>query len=185
MPSGVYKRTEYHKRKISEGNKGKKRPKIGGYKRPPFSEEWRRKMSEAKIGEKNNRYGKKQSEETKRKIGLANSLALKGCIPWNKDKKGLIKQSEETRRKRSETMKRIIRAGGHSCWKGGISKENSLIRGSIQMKLWREAIFKRDNFTCQYCGKQFKKINKTLTHTFKPHGTMLSGFFVPFLFMFW
>jgi hypothetical protein len=81
MPSGVYKRTEYHKRKISEGNKGKKRPKIGGYKRPPFSEEWRRKMSEAKIGEKNNRYGKKQSEETKRKIGLANSLALKGCIP--------------------------------------------------------------------------------------------------------
>ena len=37
-------------------------------------------------------------------------------------------------------------------WKGGISLLNNSIRGSVEYKLWREAVFKRDNFTCQECN---------------------------------
>jgi hypothetical protein len=36
-------------------------------------------------------------------------------------------------------------------WKGGISTENHKLRTSIEFRLWREAVFARDNWTCQNC----------------------------------
>jgi hypothetical protein len=39
-------------------------------------------------------------------------------------------------------------------WKGGISPINKIIRRSIAYKEWREAVFKRDNYTCQECGQK-------------------------------
>lgn len=57
MPRGIYKRTEEHKRKMSEGHKGKKRK--------PFSEEHKRKIGIANKGIH-------PSEETKRKMSEAN-----------------------------------------------------------------------------------------------------------------
>ena len=40
-----------------------------GRKREPFSEEWKAKLSAAKSGENNNRYGVQLSDDTKKKIG--------------------------------------------------------------------------------------------------------------------
>ena len=37
-------------------------------------------------------------------------------------------------------------------WKGGITPINEKIRKSVQYKLWRVAVFKRDNYTCVWCG---------------------------------
>lgn len=37
-------------------------------------------------------------------------------------------------------------------WKGGITPLNEKIRKSIEYRLWREAVFARDNWTCQDCG---------------------------------
>lgn len=37
-------------------------------------------------------------------------------------------------------------------WKGGISSENHRVRDGIEMGLWREAVFARDNWTCQKTG---------------------------------
>ena len=39
-------------------------------------------------------------------------------------------------------------------WKGGVSPINTRIRMSIEYRLWREAVFARDNWTCQKCGKR-------------------------------
>lgn len=57
-------------------------------------------------------------------------------------------RSPEYRRKLSEARK-----GQKShFWKGGVSIENKLIRASVEFRLWREAVFARDNWTCQKCG---------------------------------
>ena len=40
-----------------------------------------------------------------------------------------------------------------SNWKGGVTPINELIRKSPQYQGWREAVFTRDNYTCQHCGK--------------------------------
>jgi 5-methylcytosine-specific restriction endonuclease McrA len=38
-------------------------------------------------------------------------------------------------------------------WKGGITPLNMQIRSSSVYKEWRKSVFKRDNFTCQHCGR--------------------------------
>lgn len=47
-----------------------------------------------------------------------------------------------------------MRASGHWNWRGGITPENVLLRFSDQYIWWRKSIFKRDNYTCQICGKK-------------------------------
>lgn len=116
---------------------------------------------------------KQHTEESKRKL----SLALKGKpksaehvensrrghlgqVAWNKGKTA----SDETRKKQS--LARIgkspwnkgkvypqIKGENNPAWKGGITPINKIIRHSIAYRLWREAVFTRDNFTCIWCGQ--------------------------------
>jgi len=44
-------------------------------------------------------------------------------------------------------------------WKGGVRTETQLIRGSVQYRQWRKAVFKRDNYTCQFCGARGVQLN--------------------------
>ena len=125
MPTGVYLRTEEHKRKISKSHRGKH-----------LSDETKRKISQILEG-------KKLSKEHKEKISLANSISHIG-----------LKHSKETREKISEAQKREK----GSNWQGGISLENRLIRNGIELRLWREAVFARDNWTCQECKKRGGKL---------------------------
>ena len=37
-------------------------------------------------------------------------------------------------------------------WRGGVTPINVAIRHSIEYKLWRTAVFERDNYTCIWCG---------------------------------
>lgn len=39
-------------------------------------------------------------------------------------------------------------------WKGGVTSVNKKIRTSLRYKNWRSAVFERDNWTCQECGKR-------------------------------
>lgn len=98
------KQTEETRKKISEKNKGRK-----------LSEEQKKRSVECfKEYYKNNKHpllGKHLSEETKRKIGLANSIALKGNIPWSKGLTDLYKHTEEWKKKMSETKKRLYKNG--------------------------------------------------------------------------
>lgn len=58
------------------------------------------------------------------------------------------KESLKTRKKKSEALK-----GSKSyLWKGGITQVHQKIRQSLEYKLWRTAVFERDNYTCIWCG---------------------------------
>ena len=76
---------------------------------------------------------------------------LKGFQKGNKIGKGRKRLpftlSEELKKKLS-----IIQLGiKEEDWNGFTTPENDKIRGSIEYRLWREAVFARDNWTCQKC----------------------------------
>lgn len=164
------KHSEEAKRKLSGFNKGKKSPMEG----KSHSEDTRRKMSQSLMGRVSPNKGKHLSDETKRKISESVKVAMqtpevkikinkfthkgkhnspitefkKGYVSWNKG----ISMTEKAKEKLS-LAKRGKRAGdAHPNWQGGITPENTKIRNGIEFRLWREAVFARDNWTCQKTG---------------------------------
>ncbi len=123
-----------HKQKLIEINRGSVR-----------SEESRQKMAKAKIGRHFS-----HTEETKEKIRIANTgkHPSKETLQKLSESHKWIKHSEEMRRKCSEAHK----GEKAPAWKGGVTPENERIRKSIEYRLWREAVFARDNWNCQECG---------------------------------
>ena len=84
--------------------------------------------------------------------------------------KGMLgkKHTEESRKKISEELKGRIKPPNaysfpkgklHPFWKGGITSLNQIIRHSLEYKLWRESVFKRDNWTCVWCKIRGAKLN--------------------------
>ena len=138
MPAGVYPRkplSEETKRKIGlansislKGNKlsieTKEKIRIAslGRKHPPRSDEWRERQRKAKCGKKH----KPCSDDTKQKI-----------------RKALLKNGHKPP---------VYKGKDCHFWKGGITPINEKIRKSLKYKIWRNAVFKRDNYTCQNCG---------------------------------
>ncbi len=100
-----------------------------------------------------------------------------GREPWNKGKKMSVahikvlseaKKRNPTRywfgKKRSpktiEKMKTSLK--GKKAWNKGIgtkTPQNKKIRMSIEFRLWREAVFARDNWTCQKTGIRGDKLH--------------------------
>ncbi len=136
----------------------------GVYIRRPFSEEHKRKLSEATRRRPNGMLGKHHSEETKRKISLSHRNL--GELHWAKRPEvrkkmsvcgrgikrvgsGKYIRSIETRKKLSNSKK------GYKSpfWLGGLTEKNISIRNGLDYRLWREAVFKRDNYTCIWCGQ--------------------------------
>ena len=139
------KLSEEHKKKISKAHTGKKRA--------PFSVEWRRKMSAWQTGIKR----KPLSKEHKQKVGDAN----RGRVP-SKETRKKISIANTGKKFTLEHRLKLSRAQSGekgSNWKGGISNVNNVIRRSIEFCLWREAVFIRDDWTCQKTGVRGKKLH--------------------------
>lgn len=127
----------------------------------------RKRLSDSHKGQASWMKGKKHTKESIRKISLANinnKKRLGKKFPHTEITKQQIsktcesngigkwmigkKQSEETKRKKSEALK-----GENSPnWKGGISPENQRLRYGIDGKLWIKKVFTKNNYTCQKCG---------------------------------
>jgi hypothetical protein len=106
--------------------------------------------------------GSKHREESKNKnrlwhLGRKHFVSKETGIKISLAKKG-HPVSLETKLKIKESVRKISKKGEKSnLWKGGKMKEYPeiiKIRKSLQYRLWREAVFKRDNFTCIWCGKK-------------------------------
>jgi len=71
--------------------------------------------------------------------------------------------TQESREKSrlSNLGKPKLKNRGANCylWKGGITPINQAIRMSLEYKLWREAVFKKDNYTCVWCKKKGVYLN--------------------------
>lgn len=68
------------------------------------------------------------------------------------------KRSEESIARARDKQKGIARphtsSEKHWNWQGGITSEQKRRRNALEYKLWREAIFARDDYTCRICGKR-------------------------------
>jgi hypothetical protein len=121
-----------------------------------YSEEHKRKIGLAQLGEKNHRYGKKASEEYRQKLRLARANRVfteETKLKISLSNKGHI-VTEETRKKIAKANKGKISGEKHPCWKGGITPKNKKIRHSPEFEEWRKKVFERDNWTCRDCGKR-------------------------------
>jgi len=70
-------------------------------------------------------------------------------------------ENPEERERATKLLRSLERARGEKSggWRGGVSTENEKQRKSIQFRLWREAIFARDNWVCQDCFIRGKKLH--------------------------
>jgi len=60
-----------------------------------------------------------------------------------------------------------LRGDKHHNWKGGITPERIKDTNSYRYKTWRRAVFERDNYTCQDCGRRGGKLNADHTYPWK------------------
>jgi len=143
MPVGVYPRTAEHRKNIGLSLKGKKY-----HQKLPRSAEHCRKISEFLTGRKltdEHRENLRLSHAGK-KFGNYKTRSSEHARKISEGLKGK-KQSVETRLKRSESLKKIRPRTVDRTKKDEI-------RRSIELRLWREAVFSRDNWTCQKCEKR-------------------------------
>lgn len=118
------------------------------------------------------RLGIPQSKETRKRI--SETSKKNGVGKWMQGRVRPI----ELRIKQSKTMKERVAKGLHNFWKGGIAQQTrkwrSNFQGTIEYKLWRTAVFTRDNYQCLWCGARNgngKKIELNADHiqTFNEH----------------
>jgi len=81
---------------------------------------------------------------------------------WNKNKKGWTNNGSFKKGHKinigricpeevKEKIGKAQRGNLGNSWRGGVSSENEIMRKRRNFRIWREAIFKRDNFSCQKC----------------------------------
>ncbi len=61
---------------------------------------------------------------------------------------------KRTPEQRAKIAAGVPKGPNNPAWKGGISSFAYRLRRSVQFKEWRKAVFERDNYTCQNCGRR-------------------------------
>jgi len=176
MPKGVYRKTEGHKKALSESAKGRipwNKGRVGLWE---HSKEAKKEISNAlkelwqspNFRKKtiNSQIGHSVSEETRRKISKSHtgkSLSNKHRQSLSNAHMGLT-PSKETRVKMSKARKGVkrpdITGENHPGWCGGISNKPYAFEFNKELK---DKIRKRDSYTCQLCGKTEEELGEKLS----------------------
>lgn len=117
----------------------------------PRSLQQRRNISKGLKGRPSPMKGRRHSDKTRKQM----SSSHKGLNDWSKGRRLSI----EHRRKLSEATRQVIAEGRHNFYIDGRATGNVKIRRSLEYRLWREAVFARDNWTCVWCGQRGSKLN--------------------------
>lgn len=124
---------------------------LKGRKKGPFTIEHRNKLRDAKLGKKragdpkNWRHFGDMSRFGKQNIGK---------VPWNIGKKGYMGSNKSSFRVGDPRF-----GENHHSWKGGVTPINEKLRRSAAYKVWRNAVFTRDDYVCQKCSKRGGKLH--------------------------
>jgi 5-methylcytosine-specific restriction endonuclease McrA len=85
---------------------------------------------------------------------------------WSKEVKEKIRDAAKKRdnlqlrtEQAIEKQRKTISADKHWNWQGGKTSENRKLRNSREYKKWRDAVYERDNYTCQHCDKRGVYLN--------------------------
>lgn len=116
-----------------------------------------------KISGKNNHFfGKHHSEEAKQKISDFHKNNIESLKRLEKArnsdvwKKAMSENNpmhrEDVKAKHLEIIRNTRSGINSNFWRGGVSKLNKRIRVLSEYKEWRNAVFVRDTYTCQFCG---------------------------------
>lgn len=150
MPTGIYIRTAYH---IS---------RLKGRKMPPMSEDTKKKIGDAHRGEKSVCFGKISPRNRQVSITCLMCDTIFKVHPYRKNAKycsrkclGLSKRNKPAHNRGKHNFKNS--GANHWNWKNGATPINQKIRVSLEYKLWRKAVFARDNYKCVWCNKQSGK----------------------------
>jgi general stress protein YciG len=147
--NGSYKQSEEHKKKISLSNTGRK-----------HTPESISRMKLAHIGLNTGKHWKLSYDDKKRR-----SIARKGIPLSPEHKEKVIKTLVHIKGRKLSIEHRMAISNGHKgekshFWKGGKAKIYKYTHiTNIKYRLWREAVFARDKWTCQDCGKQGGELN--------------------------
>ncbi len=129
-----------------------------GKKKPPMSQETKKKISQSHMGLATRGYGWHHVEETKKKIGLANSISNKGKKRSSEIKERLSKIAKE--RGFGKWMLGRNKEQ-HWNWQGGKSFEPYSLDWTASL---RRTIRERDHYICQLCQKEQGDIAHDVHH---------------------
>lgn len=117
------------KKNLGKFKKGKEHPFFG----KKFTEEHKRKIGESRKGKKRKPFSKEwrenmsKSHKGKPHPNLHSGWNVGKPAPW-------------------------ATGANHWNWKGGVTPIHEKIRKSTEYKLWQKSVFVRDNYTCRFCG---------------------------------
>lgn len=147
---GVIKsKTKEHICCTSVWNKGKKGVQVAWNKGKEMKQETKDKLSSTR---------KQMFSEGKIKKLIGKLNPMFGKISPMKGKKSKFFNPRKGVKATLETRLKIT-GSNHYNWKGGMYSLNMLIRKCYEYRQWVQDIFKRDNYTCQVCGKLGGKLN--------------------------
>lgn len=129
------------------------------YKKPEYIEK-------QKLAWKKNHPKYKPKEKKKSKWSIRGE--------WNTDKKGTFKKGQTAWNKGKPYT--AVKGNKNGNWKGGITNFNfqDFVRKLPKYKQWRFNVYKRDNWTCQTCGKMAS--GQLQAHHIKPFSEILREF---------